>query len=688
MDAVFRIQGKTAATVTAERLTIGTRSTCDIALNDPVAAEQHCELIFDSGRFLIEDGRNGTGTWVDGLAVTGAEPLPARSSIVIGVSRLRVTLDEGAERPTLIVQVEEASFHFKQKDKKEFKRDPDQWVYSEVGFGRFPALRRANLAALVLAVVLGAAAWLVPAQQAWLAPGALSEAHALLFERAPEDFADARLTRLATLAQAQGCAVCHVGGERVPNDSCAVCHEELASPGLHPFVSAGRELDTTLALRAPGRHECIACHREHGGRQPAAGELVPQGDGVAATCTRCHAPEQNITLLSPERRAGLIEAEMATLVPMESERPLRAPSFSHAAHSLAGLACSACHERAPADAGQGDWAVVSFSTCMTCHADRTGTGSVAQAAAQPIGPGHIPSVEFLFDLAWHGSSERCESCHTDRHAAELRTVERTVWSPSRWRLQRRHHPEVDDDQRCTECHLAGTPLLTELQVESPFDHRLHLANSAPTSSAAAQSASGECSVCHAATAESAALMASNADLAASTAAGCGECHQGADGQSSIVGLVPASASAERTLTDFPHSLHPSAAMADGCFTCHELDSAASGIGAFRTKPEASSCLTCHADHASLAGGACATCHRDPAVFRGSFESRPWPSGWSFSHSSSGHRELVEGQACAGCHEGIENATTIAEVRIPVRSDSVCAKCHAGTRTRFHFVLGR
>ena len=65
--------------VAAERLDIGTSSSCSVRINDPIAAPRHCRILYrpdhPEGEFLLQDLGTSTGTYLDGVAVpTGEGP--------------------------------------------------------------------------------------------------------------------------------------------------------------------------------------------------------------------------------------------------------------------------------------------------------------------------------------------------------------------------------------------------------------------------------------------------------------------------------------------------------------------------------------------------------------------------------------------------------------------------------------
>ena len=129
---VVKIKKSTRLDLQAVSLTIGTHSSCDLVLADPVAAQRHCRIAFRGDRYRIEDLGTSTGTFVNGLPA-GESSLSDGDEIVVGVSRLTTSIVE--EGPTLTLQLQPNSFHFVKSRSGEYHSDPDRWVRTEVACG-------------------------------------------------------------------------------------------------------------------------------------------------------------------------------------------------------------------------------------------------------------------------------------------------------------------------------------------------------------------------------------------------------------------------------------------------------------------------------------------------------------------------------------------------------------------------
>ena len=82
-------------------LDIGSRSSCLLTLDDPIAAERHAEFQYADGRFYIQDTGSATGTFLNGLKVRELTLVTPGDVIVIGASRLVTSIVEGEAEPTL-----------------------------------------------------------------------------------------------------------------------------------------------------------------------------------------------------------------------------------------------------------------------------------------------------------------------------------------------------------------------------------------------------------------------------------------------------------------------------------------------------------------------------------------------------------------------------------------------------------
>ena len=52
----------------AERVDVGTRSTCWATIDDPIASERHAWIEWSAGEFRVSDAGSASGTWRSGGA--------------------------------------------------------------------------------------------------------------------------------------------------------------------------------------------------------------------------------------------------------------------------------------------------------------------------------------------------------------------------------------------------------------------------------------------------------------------------------------------------------------------------------------------------------------------------------------------------------------------------------------------
>ncbi|HSM14578.1 MAG TPA: cytochrome c3 family protein, partial [Thermoanaerobaculia bacterium] len=319
---------------------------------------------------------------------------------------------------------------------------------------------------VVLKVLLGAtslASLLTPLASAQISPGPLSEPH-------------------AQLEGSRNCLSCHHAEKGVDPALCLDCHEALgqrvsAGLGLHArpelascerchsehngrefelvFWEGGRErfdhARTGWALQ--GRHvglDCAKCHRPDR-VDPALLRLEPALDpgrtylGLSTACTACHE--------DPHR--GSMKA--ASCTECHSQESWKSPrGFDHAAtrYPLTGrhatVACADCHRpEAPGAPALffGQYAGAALPACADCHRDphagrlgrdcaschstasfRTGLdrGFDHERTRYPLRGKHRAVACAECHTAGRGlriaGAERCETCHRDPHAGQLRTV--------------------------------------------------------------------------------------------------------------------------------------------------------------------------------------------------------------------------------------------------------------------------
>jgi hypothetical protein len=735
--------GNPVATAEHE-LVFGTRTGCDIVLDDPVAAERHCRIAWD-GAFMVRDLGSVTGTWVDGRRAGAAMELATGSEIVLGVTRLVVRVDGKGNAARLVLDLQRNAFWWQKPGKGVFDNDPDAMVRAEVDFGRFPALHLANRVAAVAALVLLLAALLLASVWQPLADaGPLLPAHALVPQVATQ--AD-NPHATARIAAEQGCNACHDAGHGATATKCMQCHGGLAAEATwrHPWLGDGK-LASLPGLEVDEAF-CRTCHRDHQGSD----FLQPESRALIGNCAACHA------VAGAEVDRAVLLAKVPPPRVVLRQRPFATHTFPHDAHLGAGMTCTICHTidaevraaRASSgfdDADRHDYAAVPFATCASCHVpDAAPLADIADADRV-----RWRAKDHLWPVAWHGlddGGKGCAQCHATserdgatRFGPELRHVERPLLTVdqhaadrARYVAGRRlHEAEFGahaGGRGCGECHLRGAIVPGEPRPARPFRHALHLAAAAlrPAAGAAgavSTDARGGCLSCHGEQRQSHALLPAGkggyawpSDAAAQAA--CRTCH--ADGEREVVlQPTPVEFAAERrhVTADFPHAAHvgsPSfgvagSALADGCFACHAFAAPSNG-DALQVVPivkaGVADCTSCHTGHEHVGGGSCQQCHaavlgRSNSFLQGArvpvgtmiadravpaAPMRAWPAANAFSHLSPGHSgDDLAGRplTCAHCHD--EHATaaakTIDAVPVPDESLPSCRECHL--QRQFHW----
>jgi pSer/pThr/pTyr-binding forkhead associated (FHA) protein len=653
MSIVFKGK-KGAGTITIEgnRAVVGTRSTCDLAVDDPMVAEAHLAIERVEGGFCVEDLGTSSGTYLNGLPLEprGSLRTDGENVIVFGVSKLLAAVDP--ESGAVTCTLKEQSFFY---DKKE---DPLKWSKYEVELGRFRFLKVSNLVALALVGLLLALCFIDRVEQPLVNPGPLASFHdaAYLTAHSPELVASIQRQGL----EPSDCRICHDSFRGTPAEKCATCHEPIFSPDRHPFEWEGLS--------------CQPCHVDHRG--------VDRQDLTSlkssATCAQCHDADKEPT-------ARALATGEVTRLPIQ----LSFAAFPHDKHTKAGpngetMACATCHVFAetpqPASFAEGkprrEFASIRYESCAECH--RTG----GQAGTQ-------------WNLDWHGSeakdgeSSKCLECHKDvksseRKQAQRVTKESALDSLTMFSLRVRMHEKEMASHRdlpsdsCHLCHRDEKILISRLD-DRRFLHGLHLSTVDPASPRHSM-VDGECRECHQDVLSGAGALQLTSGLYTHGFTSCTPCHD--DGS-----LAPTRAN-RQSLTmvrrnDFPHAMHldrSKPGLEAGCASCHEVSGELHDPSSPSTTIEAMSCTPCHTQHKNVAGGDCSLCHPAGDVsFLGGSVTKLWPAPNHFSHRGRGH----DGE-CATCHGSLEGVTNLLEVPIPDESHPSCIQCHVKEKARFHF----
>lgn len=639
-------KGVGPVTIEGRAAVVGTRSTCDLVVDDPMVAERHLELTEEDGRWFVQDLGTSSGTYVDGIATEGATEIvgEGKITVVFGVSKFLCEID--GEKGLLTCTLKEQSFFY---DKKE---DPLRWSRYEVEFGRFRPVRVGNYVAVILVGLLFAASFIDAVEEPLVDPGPLARVHR------PEYWEIHARDGLAQLAEAGhengACEACHEGWSGTPPDSCGICHEAIVANPTHPPSWDGQS--------------CQPCHVDHRGEDTASLTSVRAEE----TCAACHGDE------IPE-----ITAPKPVPAPTKEWVVLTYDTFPHDKHLTASArsngieGCGTCHEAAatpmPADPTQGrprrEFKRVTYERCQECH----GSSEI--------------EARVRWTTSWHGAEDdggaSCRQCHETLHQPELTQVQRlprtgTEDGAHTYALTPRDHQHEFDTggKACADCHRDGKISQATLSGR-PFPHGLHL-----TSLDAASE--GECRSCHTGVGSGpgAAALASGVYAGPPSDQSCSECHD----KGVPVATVRPGLAEFVGVNQFPHGKHLDVSkpgLEQGCFSCHTVSSDVRSMAVPGTTAEARSCTPCHQNHDNVGGGDCDACHLpgDP-VYSGERVFRSWPAPNTFSHRTRGH----DGD-CVACHKdgsGVEDKTRLRDVKLPTEADDSCRDCHVKQRARFHW----
>ena len=157
---VYKV-GKEEVVREGDRVSIGTRSTCSFTLDDPLAADLHCDIVLRGQEFVIIDRETSLGTYVNGLAVEAPRTLADGDEIVIAVSRIKVKL----AGDTLELAVDRSRFYY------DDKADALDLSRREVSFGRFRPVSAGNWLVVCAMLALLPLSYCGPTSEKLVEPG-------------------------------------------------------------------------------------------------------------------------------------------------------------------------------------------------------------------------------------------------------------------------------------------------------------------------------------------------------------------------------------------------------------------------------------------------------------------------------------------------------------------------------------
>jgi len=653
--------GKNEQTFENTSVLIGARSSCQLVLSDPLAAPEHSEVMYAGGHFQIVDRGTTLGTFVNGEIVRDSAILEDASTIIVGVSRVKVSLEEDDSGDPVLTLV---------RDKKYFyyddKKDALDWSRKEVAFGRFPPLSTANWIVSFAVIILLPFWFWSPTSDPLLEPGPTRHSAIPAYHAQLENLDDSD----------RDCSACHSSFSGAVNAKCLACHQDdVGQAKQHPFASDASAWSM----------DCAHCHVDHRGLDASSLIAIKAQD----SCGLCHeADRKPVNLASLPRKLRKVQ--------------LLYRSFSHADHKgklLQGkeLTCGDCHE--PVQSGDmeavpmegerpREFRPLTYEACLKCHGDGA----------------DIPA-ERRFAGAWHGTDEdgkKCLACHGTLNEKELREGPR-AHPPVTFQLAAQAHDELamgSDPKDCAQCHKNGEELSGGVDRGTlRFSHDIHVRSMNPSAGdlaaaigmEASEPAKGTCAFCHSDVARAGELIEPGKPVFSNQERSCLPCHEGRAPR--VVDAVPPMPSDTRPA--FPHDRHLS--IEQGCFACHAF-SDSDGAFDLTTPEKVRNCTECHAEHRNLGrdethqrkDGACQVCHKsvghDPdPVYTGKPFAWDRPSDPGFRHFSRGHQTPTNDGRCDMCHEEQTwAAASIDAVPIPTEDAASCRTCHIDERQRFHW----
>ena len=450
----------------------------------------------------------------------------------------------------------------------------------------------------------------------------------------------------------RNCTSCHALGKRgISNDKCLDCHEPVRSR-----VQQRRGLHSDVL-----QENCADCHKEHFGEdfelvtfdtatfdhQTVGFELIEAHR--AATCDDCHRP-QLITATNVLQFKGEHGALDRTFLGL-------------------GTTCVACHS---AETPHGDQ--FGKQDCEECHAQTTWdraelfdhdrsryrlTGLHRRVACRDCHtPTHSsragPAASVQYAML---SYSTCLSCHRDEHRGVMGSACANCHNTTGWRSIDRSSFESRFDHEATNFPLAGRHADLDCAQchdrNQPLREGLMLTYSEGTGrSAYPQPAAEDCISCHLDYHEGAFEDSPGGPS-------CEDCHTQQSWVPTMYDIERHNAGATFILTG--------AHVATPCQACHSNRTTADGTPLFHF--ESTECQSCHTSHdphsGQFAGQQCSACHDTD-----SFE-----VGW-FDHTTTrypldgAHRSVP----CADCHS-LERDSNGRAYRVYKPLGTDCRDCH-------------
>ena len=508
---------------------------------------------------------------------------------------------------------------------------------------------------------------------AQISPGDLSQAH-------------------EKLEGLSNCTQCHVLGEKVTNQKCLACHDEVQS-----LLAKGEGYHASVEVKGK---DCFTCHSEHHGRSFQLIRLDKnsfehdltgyklEGKHKVIKCADCH-QSKNIQQTSQKKREssflGLqqrclschedyhqktLSDDCASCHGFDSFKPATKFDHQQTVFALKGkhqqVNCEKCHTKTEQNGKPFQHFIgIKFASCTDCHND---------VHQNKFGP-------------------NCSSCHNENSFHQVAGMTNFNHQKTNFPLEGKHR-----QVNCRSCHQQSltAPLAHSKCVDCHRDYH--------NGQFYTQTSKSDCSVCHDVTGFNASsfTIEQHNQLkfkleGAHLATPCFDCHQKESRwEFRQIG--------ERCV-DCHENIHRGKIaeeymLQENCQLCHnvekwtdvDFDHQKTGF-ALSGKHAIADCRSCHfskegnknVQHFSGLSKDCENCHRDPHRAQFQVDGKTncanchWSNAWkpsSFDHDQS--RFKLEGQhaqtACVKCHPLVEDQEG-AFAKYKLKTDIKCADCH-------------
>jgi len=538
-----------------------------------------------------------------------------------------------------------------------------------------------KLGILHISIIFSMSTLFLPELQAQLSPGALTHSH-------------------AELEGISNCTKCHTLGEKVSNEKCLACHDEI-----EVRINRGEGYHASREVRG---QDCAECHSEHHGRKfdmvrfdensfshnLTGYELT--GAHQRIDCRDCHRPdyiEEDELKRRTDTYLGLPQAcaschddyHQGTLSTSRcaechtTDAFAPAPKFDHSetAFALRGqhqqIDCKECHQQEIRNGQEFQvFTGLDFTNCNSCH-DDAHRGNLGSNCKQCHHEQSFASTSQLRQFNHSRTNFPLKGSHNRIECADCHNMDVSATTIFQDRLGiptndcNRCHEDVHDDQfgnNCADCH--NESAFQDVNMDH-FNHDLtsfHLSGKhqsvdcreCHTESFIEPVPHNECAACHQDYHE-------GAFTTSSQGRDCAECHTEDGFEITLYTLE------EHNRSDFPLE---GAHLATPCFACHLQEDK----WAFRNIGER--CVDCHED---VHEGYIAEEYYPEQDCRSCHVTESWQQN-HFNHSLTDFE--LQGahtrQECMDCHS-VEDESRENRYAGFTNLSSECVQCHENVHDR-------